>query len=178
MRQLIFFILGLLALGSAIAEHEVDHRYLVQGYVLDANEVAIPDLDVQVSGDGAVLARGKTDGAGFYSLHLHLHNEDNRRRLSLRAGPNLAEIRVSFDPGDLSTPRVHDASFVGGKLVEDDLGRWRIPPLFYVAAGLFALFAVLVMLERRRRQKLRKKHLKHAAQSAPAGQRKKRRKKR
>lgn len=178
MRYLIIFVLGLLGPGNATAEHEVDHRYLIQGYVLDASEKAIPDLDVRVSGGGTVFAQGKTDRSGYYSLHLHLHNEDNRRRLSLRAGPNLAEIRVSFDPGDLSTPRVHDASFVGGKLVEDDLGRWRIPPLLYVAAGLFALFAVLVMLERRRRQKLRNKHLKHAAQSAPAGQRKKRRKKR
>jgi hypothetical protein len=176
-RLTLIFVCLLLPLNS-IAEHEADHRYNVRGYILDANERAIADREVVISADGNLLASGKTDSYGYYSLHLHLHNEDRGRLLSLKAGPQRAEIRVDFDPQDRQTARVHDASLVGGSLIEKPLDRWRIPLWIYPLAGFVVLGFVLVALERRRKHKLRSKHLAKAPPSRSRHGRKKRRKNR
>ena len=177
MRILIVIVACLLPLANATAEHEADHRYSVRGYILDENEQAIAGREVKIFADGSMLASGKTDSSGYYSLHLHLHNEDRGRRLSLNAGGQRAEIRVDFDPQDTQTARVHDANLIGGKLVEKELSRWRTPPWIYPLAGFVVLGFVLVTLERRRKRKLRKKQF--ADTSASRGQhgKKKRRKK-
>lgn len=177
------FLLALmlaLAAPAAQAEHEVDHRYQVRGYVLDANDRAVANQQVSVYADGELLDSGKTDASGYYSLHLHLHNEDNGRRLRLRAGPHQAELRVSFDPSDLATQRVHEANFVGGNFVEGGLGRLRLPPWVYPLLGLFLAGLALVWLEKRRRRKLLRRKLAASAHSAPGGKkpRKTRRRKR
>ena len=174
MQRLILILCCLLVSIDAIAEHEADHRYSVRGYILDQNERAIADREVTIFADGNMLASGRTDSDGYYSLHLHLHNEDRGRLLSLNAGTQRAEIRVDFDPRDKQTARIHDANLVGGKLIEKALNRWRTPPWIYPMAGFIVLGFVLVMLERRRKRKLRKKH----PGSAPASGSRQRRKKR
>ena len=180
MRSLILAALCLLASGAAMAEHEADHRYQVRGFVLDADENALSGREIVVANGGTVLASGRTDSSGYYSLHLHLHNEDLGRVLQLRAGNARGEIRVSFDPQDRSSARIHDANFVGGELVEGSLGRWRTPAWLYPLAAFVVLGAALVMLEKRRRRKLRQSHLQHVGQAAAPGsrRRKKRRRKR
>lgn len=176
MRILAVIFICLLPLANANAEHEADHRYEVHGYLLDENEKAIPGREVVIYADGKPLASGTTDSSGYYSLHLHLHNEDRGRLLSLHAGADRAEIRVHFDPEDNHTARVHAASLIGGKLVEKELNRWRTPPWIYPLAGFIVIGFVLVMLERRRKRKLRQKQFAHAP--ASRGQRgKKRRRK-
>ena len=92
MRVIVFSFVWYLAITSARAEHEVDHRYNIRGYVLDENNRGIDNLDVVVSDNGRLLNSSKTDSAGYYSIHLHLHNADNRRKLRFRAGPNEAEL--------------------------------------------------------------------------------------
>ena len=171
MQFFVFIVALLLPFADALAEHEADHRYEVRGYVLDAGENAIAGRAVSVSADGGLLAQGTTDSYGYYSLHLHLHNEDRGRLLSLRAGPDRAEIRVDFDPEDRQTTRVHDASFVGGRLVEKDLGRWRTPPWIYPLAGFVVLGIILVLLERRRKRKLRQQQFGKAPAPASGGRR-------
>ncbi len=180
MRTLFLTLLCLLTTGHAIAEHEADHRYQVRGFVLDANDKAIAGEAVVISSAGAPLASGETDWTGYFSLHLHLHNEDLGRKLQVRAGGARGEIEVSFDPRDRTTARAHDVNFVGGRVVEGSLGRWRTPPWAYVLAGFIVLGAALVLLEKRRRRKLRAQQLQHAAPGLPAGgkRKKKRRKKR
>lgn len=176
--QVLILILACLLLPvSGLAEHEADHRYEVHGFVLDANDKPVPGREITIFSDGSLLATGTTDSAGYYSLHLHLHNDDRGRLLNLHAGPDRAEIRVTFDPEDHHTARIHVANLVGGKLVEKELGRWRTPPWIYPLAGFVVLGFVLVALERRRKRKLRKKQL--AGTPASHGQRgkKKRRKK-
>lgn len=158
MQKLLVILACLLLPVSAIAEHEADHRYEVHGYVLDDNENPVPGREVAIFADGGMLARGTTDSDGYYSLHLHLHNQDRGRRLNLHAGPDRAEIRVRFDPEDNHTARVHAANLVGGRLVEKELNRWRTPPWIYPLAGFIVLGFVLVTLERRRKRKLRTKH--------------------
>ena len=174
-QRLVLTLCCLLVFVNAIAEHEADHRYSVRGYILDENERAIADREVSIFADGNLLASGRTDSDGYYSLHLHLHNEDRGRLLSLNAGAQRAEIRVDFDPGDKHTARVHDASLVGGKLVEKALNRWRTPPWIYPLAGFIVLGFVLVMLERRRKRKLRMKQPGNAPASGNRHRSKKRR---
>jgi hypothetical protein len=154
-----FFALILLALclvaNNALAEHEIDHRYNVRGYVLDDKQNALPDQQVHAYDGSSLLAIARTDSAGFYSMDLHLHNEDKGKEIRLRTGSGEVDIRVGFDPADATTQRVHDANIVGGKLVEGSLNRFRIPSWFYPLAGFFAIGFILVMLEKRRRKKLK-----------------------
>ena len=177
MRLLIFILVCLLLPVKAIAEHEADHRYNVRGYIVDEHDKAVSGREVTIFADGNMLASGKTDGNGYYSLHLHLHNEDRGRLLSLQAGDQRAEIRVDFDPQDNHTARVHEANLVGGKLVEEALHRWRTPPWIYPLAGFIVLGFVLVTLERRRKRKLRQKQFGAGAASRGRQGKQKRRKK-
>ena len=157
MRTFILVIAGWLMITNVWAEHEIDHRYNIRGYVLDENQRGISNLDVRVFTGSSLLANTKTDSAGYYSLHLHLHNADNRRMLKLHAGPNQAELRVTFDPTDKNTMRVHEFNFIGGEYQEGSLGRIRIPPWIYPVGGLLAIGVIVVFLEKRRKKKIKQK---------------------
>jgi len=174
MRLLILIIATWCLLFTNVwAEHEVDHRYNIRGYILDKNEKGIGNHDVRVFDGNKQLAEGKTDSAGYYSLHLHLHNEDKGRKLRLRSGSNEAEIRATFDAADVSTLRVHDANFVGSEFIEGSLSRFRIPPWIYPLVGLLLLGFIAVKLEKRRKKKLREKQSGHTEQSSSVGHKKK-----
>ena len=170
-------ITGYLVITNVWAEHEVDHRYIIRGYVLDENQRGIGNLNVEVLHDGSLLGSSKTDSGGYFSIHLHLHNTDKGRILNLRAGPYKSELRVTFDPGDISTQRVHEANFVAGKYVEGSLGLFRIPTWLYVIGGLLTLGVIVVILERRRKKKIRQK-MEVSAENQPAGKRKSKKKRR
>ena len=157
MRTFIFIVAAGLMITNAWAEHEADHRYNIRGYVLDENQQGIANLDVRAFNGGSLLGNSKTDSDGYYSLHLHLHNEDNRSILRLRAGPYQSELRVTFDPEDTKTLRVHDANFVAGEFVEGGLGRIRMPPWVYPVGGFLLLGVIVVLLEKRRKKKIRLK---------------------
>ena len=159
MGRFILFVAGCLMITSVWAEHEVDHRYNIRGYVLDQNQQGISNRDVQVLSDSGLLASTKTDSTGYYSLHLHLHNSDNRRVLTLRAGSDQAELRVTFDPADTTTLRVHEANFIGGEYIEGSLGHIRIPPWVYPVGGLLVLGVIVVMLEKRRKHKIKQRKI-------------------
>lgn len=176
MRTLILIaVVGNLLVGNAWAEHEADHRYNIKGFVLDENQQGISNLNVQAFDGSSLLATGKTDTDGYYSLHLHLHNEDNHRVLKLRAGPHESELRVSFDPDDKKTLRVHDANFVAGKFIEGGLRRFRIPSWIYAIGGLVVFGFIAAFLESRRKKKLRRKKAASGEQH-PSGQRKSKKK--
>ena len=171
---------GCLVISNVWAEHEVDHRYNIRGYVLDENQQGISDQDVRVFDGSSLLKETRTDSAGYYSLHLHLHNADNRRTLKLRAGPHEAELRVSFDAKDLNTIRIHEANFIGGEYIEGKLDRFRIPPWIYPLGGFLALAVIVVFLEKRRKKKIKQKQLGPIEKPPASGRKakKRRRKKR
>ena len=148
---------------SLWADHEPDHRYNVQGYVLNANQRGIENLTVQVFSEGKSLGSTQTNADGYYSLHLHLHDADYKRVLKLRAGPHEAELEVKFDVGDTTSARIHEANFIDGKYVEGTLGRFRIPSWSYAIGGLILIFVIAVFLEKRRKKKIR------LAKYGPAG---------
>ena len=178
MKLFILVIAGWLMITNVWAEHEIDHRYNIRGYVLDENQQGISNADVQVFSDSSLLASTITDSTGYYSLHLHLHNADNRRVLKLRAGPNQTELRVTFDPADLKTLRVHEANFVGGEYIEGSLGRIRIPPWLYPVGGLLALGLIVVILEKRRKQKIKQKKMESSEKPSSSSRKSKKRRRR
>ncbi len=156
MRTIIYcLIAGSLFFNNVWADHEADHRYNIRGYVLDANQQGIDNLTVQAFADGKLLGTGKTDADGYYSMHLHLHNSDYHRTLKLQAGSHQAELRVTFDVKDDTSERIHEANFVGGKFIEGNLGRFRIPSWSYAVGGLLLFMMILIYLERRRKKKIR-----------------------
>ena len=111
MRIIILSIIaGGLFFNNVWADHEPDHRYNIRGYVLNANQHGVDNLTVQAFAEGEILGTGTTNADGYYSLHLHLHNVDYNRVLKLRAGTYEAEMRVTFDVGDDTSARVHEAN--------------------------------------------------------------------
>ena len=174
------FAFACLLVTNAWAEHEADHRYNVRGYVLDENQQGISSLIVQIFSGSRLLGSITTDADGYYSLHLHLHNADRSATLLLRAGQHKAELRVSFDASDQTTPRVHEANFIDGVFSEEPLGRFRMPGWVYPTGGLLLLVIVAVILETRRKKKIRRKIKDSHSQQQPSrhkskkGRRKKR----
>lgn len=156
MRALVIsIIVGSLFFSSAWADHEPDHRYNIRGYVLDGSQQGIDNLAVQAFSEGKLLGDSKTNADGYYSMHLHLHDEDYRRILKLRAGSMEAELRVTFDRGDDTTARIHEANFIDGKYVEGALDRFHIPDWSYAAGGLVLFMVIMVFLEKHRKKKIR-----------------------
>ena len=123
--------------------------------MLDAKQQGIDSLTVQAFVEGELLGTSKTDANGYYSMHLHLHDSDYHRIIKLRAGSHEAELRVTFDVGDDTSARIHEANFVDGKYIEGSLGRFHIPSWSYAIGGLLLFMMLLIYLERRRKKKIR-----------------------
>lgn len=169
-------LLLVLVAGPLSAEHEADHRYVVEGYVLDAAEQPRSGVNVSVSGSDGFLGSADTNAQGFYRVRLHLHNQDLGRRLTVRAGGHRAEIRVEFDPSDRTTPRVHELSFIGSRAVEEDLGFRGVPVWVYVLAAVL-LAASAAAYAGSRIKKQRRRQARAAEKEAQKHFRKKKRKK-
>ena len=152
---IIFLFAGCLLSTNLWADHEPDHRYNVQGYVLDADQRGTSNLAVQVFSEGESLGSTKTNTDGYYSLILHLHDEDYNRTLKLRAGPHRADLKVNFDVNDATSARIHKANFINGQYVEGAIGRFRIPSWSYALGGLLLIIVAAVFLEKRRKKKIR-----------------------
>jgi hypothetical protein len=156
MRAIVVSIIaGCLFFTSVQADHEPDHRYNIRGYVLDGSQQGIDNVTVQAFAEGKLLGSSETNADGYYSMHLHLHNADYHRILKLRAGSQEAELRVTFDRGDNSSARIHEANFVDGKYVEGALNRFHIPTWSYAVGGLLLFMATMVFLEKHRKKKIR-----------------------
>lgn len=156
-RARVLAVVLMLLAGTAVAEHEADHRYDVRGYVLSADKTPRPAASVTIRKGDELVGFGKTDRAGFYAIELHLHDEDIGRTLAVRAGEHQALIRMQAEYGNKSTARVHHVNFIGGQVSEENLSGPGVPPWIYVAAAPFALWAALYLtgVIRRKVRKLR-----------------------
>jgi hypothetical protein len=109
----------LLAGGTARATHLPDHRFLVLGFVTDAE-------GRPVSGTRVVVTRLRTgyeyptstERDGFYLVILHLHDEDEGERLSFDGKSVRGEIRARFDVRDKKAERGTRVDVRGDRLVE------------------------------------------------------------
>jgi hypothetical protein len=146
MRTISFLTAAALAaslfLGHAAAEHEADHRYVVRGFVLDAENNGIADVPITVFREERAVARARTDAQGHYSAHAHLHDEDIGRELLVRAGERSATITMAAARGDQSTEREHHLNFVGERVVEGGLPGLRFPAWVYSAATIATVLVV------------------------------------
>lgn len=168
-------VLMTLIAGTASAEHEADHRYIVEGYVLDAEENPRADEKVVVTAREGLLGEAVTDRRGFYRIRLHLHNSDLGKTLTVKTTDRDADIEVTFDPGDTETDRVHDLNFVGADVTQADLGSRGFPTWAYVVIGVLVLLLVARTISKtlKQRRKLQaKQEQKQSKQKRKKGKRK------
>jgi len=163
----------LVATATVLAEHEADHRYTIEGSVLDANNQPLANTDVSVSLGNETLKFTKTDDQGFYNMRLHLHDADWGKQLRIKAGADEATIEVEFKRGDTHTPRIHYANFVGGKLVEKSLTGFRMPVWAYVGGAILVFVGTGIVADRVRRKNLREKRREQKQQSKKSKKKKK-----
>jgi len=133
-----------------------DHRYTIKGFVLDEQQNPRPDVKVVATADNGLSAQRTTDRRGFYSIPLHLHNEDLNRMVTVQAGAQSTRVRVTFDATDSTTNREQDLNFIGNNVTQTDLGFRGLPTWAYVGTGLvlltFAGTRVARVQQRRKRR--------------------------
>jgi len=138
---------------TALAMHEVDHRFTVEGLVCGPEGRPVPDTqviakDVRVS----VHATGYTDSRGRYKATLHLHNDNRGDPIVVTALDQEQRVTVQFDPKDVRTERQLTVNFGSG--CEASAGG---PEWMYYGAGIglaaVAAFAGARLIRNRRRSR-------------------------
>lgn len=162
------------AIPPALAEHEADHRYVVEGYVLNSEEQPRPNVKVVLSAAGDVLGSDETDSRGFYKIRAHLHNEDLGKKLTVKAGSQVSEIDVTFDPSDRTTERVHRLNFIGEVTTESSLGFRGLPNWLYAVIAAVVIL-VVVRIGQKQYKKRKKKNAMAKKKKAKKNKPKKRR---
>lgn len=105
--------------GSAEAAHEVDHRYVVVGYVRNDIGRAVAGVTVRVVREKTgLIHRAETDAEGFYLAIVHLHDEDLGEALQIMTDGASLRVQARFDPGDRRSPRGPRVDFGGGRAWE------------------------------------------------------------
>jgi len=113
-------VLAILFLATpAASTHEIDHRYLVVGYVQEGSGQAIPRSRVRLVREKTGLSHETmTERDGFYLLIVHLHDDDAGEALQITAGRAQARIRAWFHPGDAARHRGTRLDFLGAQARE------------------------------------------------------------
>lgn len=96
---LVSVVVTLLLAAVASATHDVDHRYVVLGYVRDAQGRPVEQHRVSVVRETTGFSyRAETDADGFYVLIVHLHDEDVLGWLQVTAGQVTIRVEARFNP--------------------------------------------------------------------------------
>ena len=113
-------LLVLLAVVAADAMHLPDHRFLVLGFVTDAEGRAVSGAPVVVTRLKTGLEYPtKTERDGFYLVVLHLHDEDQGERLGLNVKGVKGELRALFDVRDKKVERGTRVDVRADRVVEN-----------------------------------------------------------
>jgi hypothetical protein len=108
-KAILLLILGLLALtGLAAATHLPDHRYHVNGRVVDSFGMPGMFVRVDVVDITDPLVPASAGAAGFggdYSVLIHLHNSNVGDQIRVTVGGQSAVIAAEFDPTDGASER-------------------------------------------------------------------------
>lgn len=114
-----FWLVALLVLPPAAAEHEVFYRYVVLGYVKDAKGAAREGVTLELIRDKTGFSYlAETDAQGFYVIVARLGDENAGERLTVKAGSLATTITARFDPGDHKGDRGTRLDFLGTRPVE------------------------------------------------------------
>ncbi|NOX43977.1 MAG: hypothetical protein GXP19_09635 [Gammaproteobacteria bacterium] len=130
----------------ALSEHEADHRYTIQGYVLDNQQQGIGNSNVKVFLDEKLIAQKTTDNTGFYKAQLHLHDPDFGKELEIVTDKGKGNVKIEFKLGDKETERFHNVNFIDGQITEGELpasgfAQW----IYFAIGGVVILIIVIVM---------------------------------
>ncbi|MBI5775921.1 MAG: carboxypeptidase regulatory-like domain-containing protein [Nitrospirae bacterium] len=126
----------------AMAMHETDHRFTVEGSVCGADGEPVSGIEVLAKDARiSVLSTTLTDDRGYYKVTLHLHNDNKGDPIVVyvkgKEGKVQQEQQVTaqFDPKDVQTERKTTVNFGSGceSLAEGP------PPWIYYGAGLAVL---------------------------------------
>ncbi len=171
-------LLAVLPVTPVLSLHQMEHRYDVVGYILNADQQAIAGVSVVAHLGGKRMGSGRSDSDGYYRFRMHLHDSDVGRDLRLKTPEYGGTVRVSLTPGDRSTERIHYVSFIGGKLVEGELpGRAGISTTLVAgAAGAAILLGGFFAARHFRRLHRRRQRARQKAAKAPSRSASKRRK--
>jgi hypothetical protein len=105
---------------AAGATHLPDHRFLVLGYVTDADGRPVAGARVVVTRLRTGLEYPtKTERDGFYLVVLHLHDENLGEALGIDAKGIKGEVRARFDVTDKKVERGTRVDVRNGRLVEN-----------------------------------------------------------
>lgn len=177
--------LALMPVTLVYSLHEIDHRYDVTGFVLDADERPLAGVPVVAHMGGERMGSGRSDSSGRFRFRMHLHDSDVGREIHLKTPDHEGTVRVTLTPGDASTQRIHHVNFVGGRLVEGELpgrGGISMSALGAIGAGVLLVGGV-AGAERMRRLRRRRERAARQAESprpakAPARRKRKRKRRR
>jgi hypothetical protein len=104
----------------ARATHLPDHRFLVLGYVTDADGRPVAGAKVVVTRLKTGLEHPTTtERDGFYFVILHLHDEDEGERIGLEGRGVKGEVRARFDVRDKKVERGTRVDIRADRLVEN-----------------------------------------------------------
>jgi len=102
----------LLSSSVAWGTHEVDHRFVISGTVRHADGTPRADVKVVATHPRSQLTETVfADRNGFYSVLLHLHDQDAGDTVTVTAGDETKTIKADFSPEDHRTPRVTRVDF-------------------------------------------------------------------
>ena len=105
--------------GDARAEHQVSYRYVVLGYVTDAQNRGRPGVRVELRREKTGFSYlGETDAEGFYLIVARLGDESLGEALELRAANQAMTLTARFDPADHDTERGTRVDFTARQPVE------------------------------------------------------------
>ena len=156
--QVVSFLLAVMGwevvavMPSAHAEHEVDHRFIVEGYVCGGDGRPMANQEVMVKDTRISLGKTTyTDSDGFYSITLHLHNENQGDPILVAAGDREQRLTAKFDAKDMKAERRMNVHFGAGcEGAHSGSGRWVYYSVGLGLAGV-AVFAGAKMIRKQRR---------------------------
>ena len=117
-----FSVLLALVLAASLsgATHLPDHRFLVLGFVTDAEGRPVAGARVVVTRLKTGLEHPTTtERDGLFFVVLHLHDEDEGERLSLDLRGVKGEVRARFDVKDKKVERGTRVDLRAGRVVEN-----------------------------------------------------------
>ena len=139
---MVWLVSWLAGFPVAMAEHETDHRFTVEGSACGVDGAPVSGVEVVVKDARiSVLRTTLTDDRGYYKVTLHLHNENKGDPIVVylkdKEGKVQQEqqITAQFDPKDVHTERKTTVNFGSGCAVLSD----EPPSWVYYGAGLAVL---------------------------------------
>ena len=117
-RGLVVLLVVLIA-WEARAEHEANHRYVILGYIKDAEGHPLHGVVVRVTRVKTGLNYEETsDQSGFYAIIVHLHDEDLGDQLQVAAQTVSLIHAAQFNAQDARTERGTRLDVVGTRIEE------------------------------------------------------------